>query len=139
MNTTTENIKKLWAENEEFWIDELCRFHPANSGIGLTKSSTVFEFGSGFKKGKEMAEWVHKKILGFVNDNIFLLKSIICDDLDYCETIKPKVLDKEGWKVALSVSDSLASYAIGIPIPIGHLSVYLLRYHVLDKVCSCQS
>lgn len=139
MRITEKRIQALWEQSDEFWEIELSRFHPMNAGNEAAGNLTTFELNTGFHKGKELAEWVHNKILGFVNDNLSLMKSVICNDLDYCNSLKKKILDKEGWKVAISVSDSLTAYATGIPIPIGHLSVYLIRYHLLDKICACET
>lgn len=136
--SSTEYVKELWNADEETWMQELCKYHPANSGLQVGNAlAPGFNLNVGFKSGKEFANWVHNAIVGYVNESAAMWRTVICEKLDYCNRMHDALLKGEEWNAVLAVADSLAMYASGIPVPLLLLSTYVVKHHVLGTLCNC--
>lgn len=132
-------VQILWNSSDERIDFELSIHHPVNKKYLLER---IIYLGLNEEEelpieSKEAAKEVKKEIETYVSKNKDELTNTICKKLNYCE--KRKLLDKEGWKVAIAVFDSLIASATQIPIPILLFSVYLTKYKILDVICKCDN
>ena len=136
------DIKRFWDEDPDSLHSLLI---PESDRKGLMFNIPGVLFGLAFEPSersipidmeqKFTANFFRVRAESIVSDISERLRSIICDDLNYCELRKK--LKSEGAALAIAVADGLISSTLMIPIPITALSVYLIKKGILDQLCQC--
>jgi hypothetical protein len=96
--------------------------------------------GAGNLFGAERARRELQLFAGWVYQQLSESKQVVqtvCRDVKYCERRQAKTFESEGVTVSIAVADALVSSAIGVPIPIIQLTVYIIKRGILDQICEC--
>lgn len=139
MISKTEYAQEMWNAEDDEWIQLLSRYHPVNQGSECAVGDpTGLALDINLQTGKELAKWVHEAIVLYLNERVAVLRKTVCEDLGYCNLIRNGVFESDGWATALAISDSLAMYLTGLPVPVVVLSVYVVKRRMLDRICKCE-
>lgn len=94
--------------------------------------------------GAEFGRMLHEKLLdlsiGLANQVIWKnedrLRKVICVDFQYCKRRnQPSFADAS--TLAAAIGDSILASWTQVPLPVPSISVYLVKYNVLERLCEC--
>jgi hypothetical protein len=64
------------------------------------------------------------------------LRETICVNFEYCKKREqPRFAD--GWTLAAGIADSMLAWWTQFPVPVTSISVYLVKYRVVEQLCDC--
>ncbi len=134
-----EFIIELWECDEEEFKNEIVKQYLTKQEI-LQNGRNSFGFGFNLPDSvDEVFKEIHESVTTFIYQNKEEIKQKICVDLMYCNKEADGEFEKEGWRVAIAIIDSLIVSATQAPIPIATLGVYIVKKQLLQKLCECQS
>ncbi|MFK7745408.1 MAG: hypothetical protein AB8B47_10160 [Roseobacter sp.] len=82
----------------------------------------------------EKLKHVRKKLEASFETSKDVIKQKVCDDLDFCETVKNDKVNMVMWIVDTGVILGTAGV---IPLPPVRATVYAMRLGMFDRLCGC--
>lgn len=125
----------LFSEDVKHDIERQVTAEMAQEGKHFTPDTASIWGG---ERARRELERLLAEIRRYLHERYEMIHHAICVDFEYCRRKKENEFQSDHFTLVIAVADALLPAVTGVPLPITTITVYALRYGVLDNWCACQ-